>query len=193
MDGSEIYPTDDLNWSRRMEERGDLPSWCAAAVEQVAAAEARAVPHFQIAARCYQVWWSLKPGYLPARQDLDPVRFGANLLPHMTIFDVLDNGADYRWRLCGEYALKVIGAQLRHRRISDLETELGEAVLFRDALNWVVSERQPLFYALRHRTIRGGLKRSYGVLLPLRDAATPGDAADRVDHILGAFDWSTGA
>lgn len=184
-----------------MNDRGDVRSWCKAAVERVATAEARRVPQFEVAARCYQVWWSLRPGQIPARSDLDPLRFGAELLPHLTIIDVLHPERDYRWRLCGEQAIAAIGTPLRGKRLQDLEHDLGEAILFREALDEVVRTRQPLFYVLRHHTLQGLLRRSYGVLLPLLatghetgpetgPAATTPSAG--ITHILGAFDWATG-
>ena len=119
-------------------EIGDFPSWCKAAVERVAPEEARAVPYFAVAAHCYTVWWCLDPGKIPARQQLDPLRFGAKLLPHLTLMEAIDGRADYRWRLCGEYAARVMGTALAGKRVSEIEAELGDGVLFRLALNDVV-------------------------------------------------------
>ena len=175
-----------------MEEVGDFPSWCAAAVERVPTAEARAVPYFAVAARCYAVWWCLTQGRVPSRQDLDPLRFGADLLPHLTLIDAVDGGADYRWRLCGEYAARVMGTSLVGKRLSEIEAEIGRGVLFRHPLDTVITQGDPLFYVLRHRTLQGGLKRSYGVLLPLMDAQERPRATARPRHLLGACDWTLG-
>jgi hypothetical protein len=177
-----------------MEEPGDFPSWCAAAVERVPTAEAERVPHFATAVRCYRTWCALAGTGIPARQQLDPMRFGAELLPHLSLIDAVDGGRDYRWRLCGEQVFTVLGMRVGGRLISGIEAELGEAVLFREALDEVVADRAPLFYVLRHQTVAGCMKRSYGVLLPLTaglrpQAPPPGPVA----HILGAFDWTSGA
>jgi hypothetical protein len=177
-----------------MDEGGDFRSWCAAAVEGVGLEEARAVPQFAAAVQCFEVWSGLAPDGRPMRRDLDPVRFGGALLPCMTLIEVLDGARDYRWRVAGERALTIIGTRLAGRTLSQIERRLGEAVLFRGALDRVVTEPGPLFYVMRHRSIAGGARRSYGVLLPLRadpDAADP--AVGEVSHILGACDWSTGA
>jgi hypothetical protein len=173
-----------------LEDVGDFPSWCAAAVERVPADEARAVPYFAVAAQCYTVWWCLDPGRIPARQQLDPLRFGAKLLPHLTLIEAVDDGADYYWRLCGEYAAKVMGTSLVGKRISQIEADLGEGVLFRLALNDVIKQCEPMFYVLRHRAMTGCMKRSYGVLLPLREDAEGPRARPR--YLLGACDWTTG-
>ena len=173
-----------------MEDVGDFPSWCAAAVERVPADEARMVPYFAVAAQCYTVWWCLEPGDIPTRQQLDPLRFGPKLLPHLTLIEALEGGADYYWRLCGEYAARVMGTSLARKRISQVEAELGEGVLFRLALNDVIKQWEPMFYVLRHRAMTGCMKRSYGVLLPLRDGAEGPRARPR--YLLGACDWTTG-
>lgn len=175
-----------------MDDIGDFSSWCTANVERVSVDEAQEVPQFVVALSCYRTWQCLTSAPLPSRQDLDPVRFGAALLPHLTIVDVLDDGSDYRWRLCGEFAAFVMGTSLAGKRLSAIEADLGEAVLFREALDEVVTGGRPFFYVLRHRTMRGGLKRSYGVLLPLIDAAEQLRATGRIRYILGACDWTTG-
>ena len=175
-----------------MDEVGDFPSWCAAAVERVPTAEALAVPYFAVAAHCYAVWGCLAPGRIPARQDLDPLRFGPRLLPYLTVIDALDGGADYRWRLSGEHAARVMGTSLAGKRLAEIEAQIGAGVAFRRSLDTVIAEWEPLFYVLRHRTLQGGLKRSYGVLLPLMDAEERPRAAVRPRHLLGACDWTTG-
>ncbi|WP_027289440.1 PAS domain-containing protein [Rhodovibrio salinarum] len=176
-----------------MKDRGDFASWCQAAVERVAIAEARTVPYFQVAATSYTVWWDHCAGRIPCRQQLDPVRFGAAVLPNLTLIEVVEDGDDYRWRLCGEHAAQVMGTGLAGRCLSEVEVEAGSGVLFRQALNDVVREQSPLFYVLRHRTVTGCRKRSYGVLLPLRDADDRPQTTAPVRYILGASDWTQGA
>jgi hypothetical protein len=171
---------------------GDFVSWSSAAVTRVPLAEARAVPYFQTADRAYKVWWSHAPGHMPARRQLDPVLFGPQLLPRLTLIDVREHGADYSWRLCGQQAAELIGRPLTGRRLSEVEAGLGDTALFRLALDEVVKSREPLFYVLRHRTQGGCRKRSYGVLLPLTDAARDVGGSASVAHILGACDWTNG-
>ena len=172
---------------------GDFQSWCQAYVERVPLSEARAVPCFNVAARAYAVWWSMVPGRMPCRQDIDPCRFGAALLPHLTLIDAVvaaDGFEDYEWRLCGEEASRVIGARLAGKRLSTIERRLGDAVYFRWALDDLFEHREPTFYVLRHRTMRGCAKRTYGVLLPLADGRERSAGRERpVRHVLGACDW----
>jgi hypothetical protein len=186
--GGRIQMLDEVN------DRGDFQSWCQAYVERVPLAEARGVPYFAIAARAYAVWWSLVPGRTPCRQDLDPCSFGAALLPHLTLIDAIfgvgEGNLDYRWRLCGEEANRVIGTRLVGNRLSTIERQLGDAVYFRWALDDLFESREPTFYVLRHRTMSGCAKRTYGVLLPLSDGNESRAGRERpVRHVLGAFDW----
>jgi hypothetical protein len=172
---------------------GDFESWSTAAVTRVPVAEARTVPYFQTADRAYKVWWSHSPGTMPNRRQLDPILFGAGLLPRLTLMDVIGDGADYSWRLCGEQATEIMGRPLTGRTLTEIEADLGDTTLFRLALDDVVESTEPLFYVLRHRTQSGCMKRSYGVLLPLAgDTATPANAPAPVAHILGACDWANG-
>jgi hypothetical protein len=175
-----------------MDDVGDFSTWCTAAVERVAVDEVRSVPPFAVALTCYNAWHRLTPNQIPSRQDLDPLRFGSALLPHLTLLDVLDGGVDWRWRLCGEFAASIMGTRLAGKCLSEIEVDLGETVLFREALDEVVREGQPFFYVLRHRTIQGGLRRSYGALLPLIDATEQARAKGQVGYVLGACDWTTG-
>lgn len=169
---------------------GHFESWCRAYVERVPLSEARRVPYFEVAARAYSIWWSMSPAGLPCRQQLDPCRFGPALLPQLSLIELLEHGADYYWRLCGEQATYVIGTRLAGKRLSTIEDELNEAVYFRWALDDVAEYAEPMFYVLRHRTVGGCPKRTYGVLLPLCDAQDVARGGERpVRYALGACDW----
>lgn len=65
--------------------------------------------------------------------------------------------------------------------------------MFRTLLDRVTRNGIPLFYILRHRTTDGRLKRSYGVLLPLRDRHDGDQTPVAVAAILSASDATTGA
>ena len=123
---------------------------------------------------------------------------GAELLPHLSIIEVIEGPSDYRWALVGERIPAIIGTRLTGKLLSEIERQVGEIVMFRTLLDRVTRNGIPLFYILRHRTTDGRLKRSYGVLLPLRDRHD-GDRHDgnrtpvAVAAILSASDATTGA
>lgn len=169
-----------------------LREWCKAASEIVSPEEAKTVPPFTLAYRAYELWRDLPGVHLPARQDLNPIDIGAGLLPNISIIEVIDRAADYRWVLVGERIPAIIGTRLKGKRLSEIERQVGEIVIFRNLLDRVTRDGTPLFYILRHRTTDGRLKRSYGVLLPLRDLHDGDRKPVVVAAILSASDATTG-
>ena len=170
-----------------------LREWCKAASTVVSPAEAKDVPPFALAYRAYQIWCGLPGVPIPARQHLDPIIMGPELLPNLSIIEVITPQSDYRWALVGERIPWIIGTRLKGNLLSQIEEQVGEIVMFRELLDRVTREHKPLFYILRHRTTDGRLKRSYGVLLPLCDL-NDGDASRVVvASILSASDATTGA
>ena len=175
-----------------MEEVADFTALRRAALERVPIREASRVPEFTLASGVYEVWSRLSCDGLPAHPDLDPLRFGPKPLPNMALIDVLNTGADYRWRLCGERVAMMLGTRLKGKRLSELEAQLGDGMAFRGLLDQVVRYRAPRFYVMRHTTLVGTPKRTYGVLLPLCRAPGPAEAPAPVATILSASDWCNG-
>jgi hypothetical protein len=130
---------------------------------------------------------------LPARQDLDPVVLGAELLPCLSIIEVIKSTNDYKWVLVGERIPGIVGTRLKGKHLSQIEEQVGEIALFRNLLEQIIEDKKPRFYILRHRTTDGSRKRSYGVLLPLRDRERGDEADVIVASILSASDATTGA
>lgn len=169
-----------------------LREWCKADSEVVSPDEAKIVPPFTLAYRAYELWLNLPGMPLPARQDLNPIAMGAELLPHLSILEVIKAPSDYRWALVGERIPAIIGTRLTGKRLSEIERRVGEIVIFRNLLDRVTRGGTPLFYILRHRTTDGRLKRSYGALLPLRDLQDGDRKPVVVAAILSASDATTG-
>lgn len=130
---------------------------------------------------------------LPARQDLDPILRGGQLLPCVSIIEVIESTNDYTWALVGERISGVVGTRLKDKYLSQIQEQVGEIVLFRTLLEQIAKEKKSLFYFLRHRTTDGSRKRSYGVLLPLRDRSLGDETPVVVASILSAGDTITGA
>jgi hypothetical protein len=92
-------------------------------------------------------YWSMKRGdrLMPARADIDPLEL-RDYLGWIVIMDVLEDGADFRYRLVGTKVTHYFGADGSGRTISECFASLGTDVV-RDALDVhrrVVWKRQPL-------------------------------------------------
>jgi len=70
--------------------------------------------------RLLRYWSGKKAGRdLPSRQDIDPVEIGPEILPHVMLTDVLDDGR-LRYRLAGTAVEAVIGRSLGGRYLDEL-------------------------------------------------------------------------
>lgn len=56
---------------------------------------------------------------MPSRADIDPVRLGARLLPHILLVEAVDGGR-FRYRLCGSANEEAAGADLTGRHVDEL-------------------------------------------------------------------------
>jgi hypothetical protein len=80
---------------------------------------------------------------MPHRQDLRPSEL-TWLLGRIYLIDVLDGGADYRFRLFGIFWEKMYGADLTGQRLSELEAA-GRLAALRGGYDTVMKTRLPLF------------------------------------------------
>ena len=79
---------------------------------------------------------------LPARGDIDPIDI-PKLLPHIGLIDVIDGGADFRYRLLGTRLNEVFGEDFTGQLVSETKQgEYGELLL--DLYRSVVTERAPI-------------------------------------------------
>ncbi|HEY4345228.1 MAG TPA: PAS domain-containing protein [Parvibaculum sp.] len=69
-------------------------------------------------------YWEKKRGNraLPDRSDIDPADI-VPLLPHITISEVLDGGADFRIRIFGTALVELIGEERTGKRLSEFGTD----------------------------------------------------------------------
>ncbi len=140
-------------------------------------------PCFAKARAAHAVWRDLAVAGLPDRRALDPLGFGAALLPSLVLIDVLAGGGDYRWRLFGSRHLEEYGADLTGTRLSELEQATPDTGSFRAILDAVVAAAAPRYFRLVYLSRGEVVRCACGVMLPLRDAG-PGVAV-----LLGAADW----
>lgn len=156
--------------------------------EIVPEAECRLRPEFGLALRVYAAWQTMPGAPLPQRRSLDPAVLGAALLPHIVLFDVLEEvgGRDYRWRLFGTRHEREYGRDLTGVRLSDLQAENASAAQLADLLDSTVDRAAPRFFDMCYLNDNTTRRRATGVMLPLSDGT------GRLAHILGATSWRPG-
>jgi len=81
---------------------------------------------------------------MPHRQDLNPTNV-TWLLGHLYLIDVLDGGADYRFRLFGVFWEKMYGIDLTGQRLSEIEAT-GRLAALRGDYDAVVAAGMPFFH-----------------------------------------------
>src|SRR5579864_2931619 len=82
-----------------------------------------------------------RPGRLPARVDLDPMRI-KRLLPSVSLTQVLRDPGDYRLRLAGTGLYGVYGGEITGKALTDVYNSAA-ADYWRRELDMVVQERRP--------------------------------------------------
>ena len=125
------------------------------------------------------IYWSAKRGQraMASRADIDPGDVRA-LLPHILLIDVLEGGADFRYRLVGTEIERHIGRSLTGRLFS--ETLDGEYLDYIRSLHQrAIAEAAPVYSENNFNDRRSGFaliadfKRAYRLMLPLsRDGTT---------------------
>lgn len=81
--------------------------------------------------------------WAPRRADIDPTELPAHL-PNLMLIDVLEGGADFRFRLIGTAIVEDMGRDSTGRRMSELYRDHPAALAqLADRLRQVVRERRP--------------------------------------------------
>jgi len=84
------------------------------------------------------------PHQLPRRADFDPAPVMRYLAGQLYLIDVLDGGADYRFRLFGLFWQTVYGCNLAGELLSDIEAT-GNLLVLRAHYDACVAQRAPIF------------------------------------------------
>jgi hypothetical protein len=92
-------------------------------------------------------WQSRRRGEkLPARSDIDPVEIPRHLLPNLFMFDVLGDGADYRYRLVGTELVAGAGRDSTGAAVSHLYQDYPRSLAgLRRILERVRMEKIPVY------------------------------------------------
>jgi hypothetical protein len=81
----------------------------------------------------------------PRRSDIDPTELVPHL-PTMYMIDVIDGGADFRYRLVGTKIVIGMGRDSTHKRLSDVYAGQPKSLaVMTDRLRQIVREKRPAF------------------------------------------------
>lgn len=132
--------------------------------------------------RALAYWASRRPadGRLPGRADIDPLDI-PDLLPFVELSDVLDGGADFRFRLVGSHLVDTDGlnptGMLHSRFFAHPPYRAYQAALY----GWVVANGRPLYSRSRIPTdLLGFHVLSERIYMPL---AADGRAVDMILNV----------
>ena len=132
--------------------------------------------------RFYDYWQSKhRDGRLPGRQDIDPLEI-PDLLPHVSILDVVGEGdaMRFRFRLVGTANVHIAGREHTGAFIEDV-FEADDAARLQTAFRGIVESREP-HYWLTSVAVRGNRPVHYArLMVPL---ASDGQ---NVDMLMGVF------
>jgi hypothetical protein len=100
------------------------------------------VRHFQLY-DFYRYWDRLRDGQtVPSRAELDPLEF-PSALGYVSLFDVVEGGERFRYRLGSGNLLEVLGEEMTGRYLDQMPSESFREILA-DALQTVVDSCWPL-------------------------------------------------
>lgn len=120
---------------------------------------------------------------MPARRDIDAVRI-PELLPFVLLVDVLDGGADFRYRLMGEHVVRNNGRSLTGRLLSELLAENPAQQDILDLYREIVTGRLPVRRSLVGRTPAAEIRRIEVWGAPLSDDGVAVDTLVGAAHFL---------
>ncbi len=119
---------------------------------------------------------------MPSRADILPAELKAEL-PHILLADIIEGGADFRYRLVGTRLRQFFHAEPSGKRMSEAIAPFGEQTLEAtlDAYRMVVERRTPLRLTGSGSWYGQDPKTFDALLMPLSDDGTA------VNMILGTF------
>ena len=96
--------------------------------------------------RYWQSKW--RSARLPSRGDLDPTEI-PRLLPYIELSEVLDEGADFRFRLVGSHLVDTDQINPTGRRLSEFFKTASYRSYQLSLYRWVFAQRRPLYSGAR--------------------------------------------
>lgn len=117
-------------------------------------------------------YWLNKRGErdFPSRSEINPAEF-PRLLPWINMYDVLDGGRDFRFRICGTALTEVIGFEVGGKLVSEVAPQVAERINL--TLQAVLETRAPIRATTNRSAIPGqDFQGSEACALPLSSNGT---------------------
>lgn len=112
---------------------------------------------------------------IPDRREIDPSMMPRTIIPSVALLEILDGGADARYRLAGQEFNENFGANLKGKKTTEL-TEGAYRDYILNHLRILLDEGQAIYSESAFRWDRGGQLRTRRIMMPL-SLGTPGEIA----------------
>lgn len=143
-----------------------------------------AVDQNPVLRRMYEYWVEKTRGRrLPDRKDLDPAEI-AELLPHLSIVELVGDEPRYRFRLIGTHVVAALGFNPTNRFVDEFTTDNGAKFLI-GLFGEVGAKARPLYSASAFKAGEDGMS-TERLLLPF----AMGTAEARQIVMAQTFDWA---
>lgn len=113
---------------------------------------------------------------MPSKSDIDPVRLGARLLPHILLVEIVDGGARFRYRLCGSANTDAAGIDLKGRHVDELNPDPDYIRYMTGLYRRSLETRRPVYSESRYLALKSDSARDARRLVcPLAEDGGPVD------------------
>jgi len=109
---------------------------------------------------------------MPAKEDIDPLRLGRKLLPHILLIDLAEGGRRLRYRLCGTAVAEAAGADLAGMHVDELNPNPAYTGYIDSLYRRCIEARRPVYSESRYLAHKSsGLRLTRRLICPLADAS----------------------
>jgi len=124
-----------------------------------------------IVAALFAFWESTRgERAMPAIREVDPLRLGGRLLPHLMLIDLVEGGARLRYRLCGTAVAEAAGADLTGMHVDELNPNPVYTQYIDGLYRRCMAERRPVYSESRYLAhLSSGLRVTRRLICPLSD------------------------
>lgn len=107
---------------------------------------------------------------MPSKADIDPLRLGPKLLPHIMLIDLVEGGTRLRYRLCGTAVAGAAGVDLAGKYVDELNPNPAYTRYIDGLYRRCIAARRPIYsesgYVALSSTVRRTTRR---LICPLSD------------------------
>jgi hypothetical protein len=110
---------------------------------------------------------------MPAKTDIDPLRLGAKLLPHVLLVELVAGGR-LRYRLCGTALIEAAGADITGKHADELYPNPTYTGYIEGLYRRCIAERRPIYSESRYLARSTSLQRmARRLICPLAEEGAP--------------------